>query len=262
MTTYSKSISALALACSLFAGCEKVIDLDTKDGATAIVIVGEISDAPGPYLVSLSQTVNFNELNTFPTVEYATVVVADNQGAVDTFLHIGKGVYQSQGLQGVSGRTYNLTVLADGKTYTATSALPQPVPFLDLKLTDRVFFGDTTYTPTAVYNDPIGEANYYYFVQTVNGKVLQPGFARSDRFNDGKMVEAALRNRDVDLKVGDSVYIEMQSIDKAAYDYLSTLRDVDGTTNTAAPANPVSNISGGALGYFSAHTVQGKSVVR
>jgi hypothetical protein len=55
----------------------------------------------------------------------------------------------------------------------------------------------------------------------------------------------------------------MNCVDKAVYDYLDELLQV--STNASgfaspSPANPTSNITGGALGYFSANTVNAKSV--
>jgi hypothetical protein len=54
----------------------------------------------------------------------------------------------------------------------------------------------------------------------------------------------------------------MRCIDKGAYDYFYSLDQITSTNgNSATPANPVSNISGGALGYFSAHTVRKATAV-
>ena len=65
------------------------------------------------------------------------------------------------------------------------------------------------------------------------------------------------------IKSGDRVTIEMQCIDEIVYRYWSTVKagGGDGDGNTAAPANPITNIKGGALGYFSAHTVSRKAVI-
>ena len=54
----------------------------------------------------------------------------------------------------------------------------------------------------------------------------------------------------------------MQCIDNAVYKYWFSLnQSATGTSQSASPANAVSNISGGALGYFSVHTVESKTVV-
>jgi hypothetical protein len=52
----------------------------------------------------------------------------------------------------------------------------------------------------------------------------------------------------------------MANIDRPVYDYFNQL-----ATNTngqgATPANPVSNFSGGCLGYFSARSTDVKTVI-
>jgi hypothetical protein len=57
--------------------------------------------------------------------------------------------------------------------------------------------------------------------------------------------------------------ILMLCLDEAIYKYWYSLRSGggDGTGSTAAPANPLTNIKGGALGYFSAHTINRKKVI-
>jgi hypothetical protein len=56
------------------------------------------------------------------------------------------------------------------------------------------------------------------------------------------------------------MFVELWGIDKGVYEYYSTLREILGGAgpSTASPANPTSNISGGAMGYFSAFTVARK----
>jgi hypothetical protein len=54
----------------------------------------------------------------------------------------------------------------------------------------------------------------------------------------------------------------MLGIDEAVYKYWYSLHFNGGDGgNIATPANPVTNISGGALGYFSAQTVDRKTVI-
>ncbi|HYJ37819.1 MAG TPA: hypothetical protein VEV87_04350 [Chitinophagaceae bacterium] len=65
------------------------------------------------------------------------------------------------------------------------------------------------------------------------------------------------------LETGDEVTIEMLTIDGVIFKYWNSLRSAggDGSTSTASPANPVTNIEGGALGYFSAQTIRQKKVI-
>ena len=90
----------------------------------------------------------------------------------------------------------------------------------------------------------------------------------SDEFVNGKPVKAEFMyfpHEDGEdspkLQNGDIMEIEMRCIDKNVYTYFLELnKTIYG--NSAGLGNPTSNIKGGALGYFSAHTVwKGKVVV-
>ena len=75
-------IFLMIAACSgIFLSCQKVIDVDLNSSSPHIVIEGYISDQPGPYWVRISQTVNYNQPNTFPPVSGATVTLSDNIGS-------------------------------------------------------------------------------------------------------------------------------------------------------------------------------------
>lgn len=60
----------------------------------------------------------------------------------------------------------------------------------------------------------------------------------------------------------DTVNVMMMCIDKSVDLYFYSLSQNGGGPNASAtPANPVTNIEGAVLGYFSAHTLQIKKVV-
>ncbi len=62
-------------------GCKKVIQIDLNSAAPRIVIEGNITDAPGPYQVWLSTTVNFSASNSYPPISGATVQITDSNAA-------------------------------------------------------------------------------------------------------------------------------------------------------------------------------------
>ncbi len=246
--------------------CQKVINIDLNSVSPAIVIVGNINNLPGPYTVTLNQTVNFSTPNTFPPVNGAFITIADNAGNTDTLVETASpGVYNTKKIQGVPGRTYNLTVKANGQTYSSTSTMPQMVTFDTL----LVFAytppngggGDTTYLPDAIFLDPPGGTHYYRLIETVNDTVLPDIFAFTDKYFGATYINYKIYpySSKKDLVLGDSVKVEMQCIDEGTYNYLNTLGEASGSTNVT-PANPASNISNNALGYFSAHTSSFRTV--
>ena len=65
------------------------------------------------------------------------------------------------------------------------------------------------------------------------------------------------------LRIQNEVAVGMLCLDDLMYQFWYTMRTGggDGNDSTASPANPVTNITGGAMGYFSAHTISRKSVI-
>lgn len=72
----------------------KVINVDLNSSSPKILIEGSISDQPGPYIVSLSQTIDFDQDNTFPPVIWAGVIIGDDAGNIDTLNEVRPGKYQ------------------------------------------------------------------------------------------------------------------------------------------------------------------------
>jgi hypothetical protein len=264
MTLNSKNIKKyLWLLCvgSLLSGvgCQKVINIDLNSVSPAIVIVGNINDQPGPYTVTLSQTVNFSDPNTFPSVSGAFITIADNAGTTDTLAETTPGVYHTKKILGVAGRTYYLTVVANGQTYTSSSTMPQAVTFDTLIIVQQIGFRDTNLYPQAQFQDPSAITNYYRFVGTRNDTIQTRIFTIDDQYSNGRYISYTLRS-DTALVIGDSVKVEMQCIDQGTYQYFSTFREASGGQTNLTPANPISNISNNALGYFSAHTSRYKAL--
>ena len=113
---------------SLSISCyQDVIDLDLSDFESEVVIEGNITDQPGPYTVTISKTVSYENSTNFPLVSGAEIVIADDAGNVETLREVRAGTYQTSSLQGVPGKTYTLFVNVEGKEYTASCSMPEPL---------------------------------------------------------------------------------------------------------------------------------------
>jgi Domain of unknown function (DUF4249) len=246
--------------------CNKVIELDLLDTEIKYVIEGIVTNEAGVCKVNISQTKNFNEDNQFQQVSGAIVKIKDN-GLETSLIEVQPGVYETTRINGTPGHQYELSVFIDNQTFTATSTMPQPVG-MDTLYVSPGPFGEYKFA-TIGYTDPAGINNGYRFVQYVNGVKEPTVFPENDEFTDGQFVILQLdvsadeKDDPRNIKTGDKVTIEMQSLDDPSYEFWYTLRSGggDGNGNTAAPANPITNIKGGAIGYFSAHTVTRRSVV-
>jgi hypothetical protein len=255
----------LLMFCS---GCEKVITVNLDDAEKKYVIEGVLTTQPGSCMVLLSQTKDFDDDNVFAGITGATVQITEQGGATTLLTETSTGVYQSTTLSGSSGKTYELSVAINGQTFTAYSAMPQPVNMDSIFTSDDNLRGNTRKLVNVQYKDPETTGNNYRFIQYVNGLREQQIFIRNDELTNGNTSIVPLRyvrsdDEDNDIRQGDQVKVDMLCIDAAVYKYWYSLNRsaTGGGQMSATPANPVTNIQGGALGYFSAHTVQSKTMV-
>ncbi|WP_116169233.1 DUF4249 domain-containing protein [Pedobacter agri] len=262
-----KLIIYIAVISFCFTSCKKIIEVDTTNAEPQIVIEGKITDQAGGASVIISKTVGYDESGVYPKVSGASVVVTDpSNGMVVTFFEQSPGVY-SQTLKGIPGHTYNLSVKVDGKTYTASSTMPKLVKLDSIGVVSNSFFGNERKTAAAFLVDPANETNFYHFNLYVNNVFSKRVYVNNDRLTNGNKLRIQLyyeSNDDDDdgLKTGDAVIVEMKGIDSNIFDYWYTLSQQSGRgpNQGTTPANPPSNISNGALGYFSAHTYQRQSI--
>ncbi|MHA4806660.1 DUF4249 domain-containing protein [Flavitalea flava] len=254
--------SGILFSLLAFFSCKKIIHVDLNNAAPQIVIEGEVTNLPEPYQVRITKTVNFSASNTFPPVTGALVQITDsNTGLSATLVESDPGVYSTNLLAGIPLHTYNLLVQAEGKEYKASSAMPQLVPFDSVTFAVNTDFNNKKVINAVVnFQDPDGLGNYYQFTEYLNDKLVPNIFVFEDRLSDGRHIEHPLFNDSSYIQRGDTMLVKMFCIDKPVFDYFNTLIQVTGSGNfqSATPANPNSNISNGALGYFSAHTIQSR----
>jgi hypothetical protein len=270
ITTMRKCLYIFLGGSLLFStACEKEIDLNLTGNDNKYVVDAVLTDQRGGCLVKISQTKDFYADNSFAGVSGAKVMIYRNEDT--TFLREeDPGIYIDTDLRGISGRSYGLMIVIGKDTITASSYLPTKVNFGALYVAREEMFGTLIKRAVVLYNDPANEANYYRFVQTINGIITRRIFVRNDDLTNGNPTETTLftfANGDDDtakdgkINSGDVITVEMQNVDAAVYKYFFSMGNGSmGDSNAAAPANPVSNLSGNAIGYFSAHTVQTKTI--
>jgi hypothetical protein len=264
------------LPCILAAGfllsaCEKVVSIDLNKASPHVVIEGIVTDQQGPYSVKVSLTGNYFEPTLyFPPVSNALVVLRDDQGQRDTLKEATNGTYLSTRLQGIEGRTYSLSVISNGLEYDGSSTMPRKVLIDSLYAIPRVAFdGDRGFDIYVMFRDPPEPGNDYRInarssslipADSIDGRRYH---LYTDKLTNGNEMDERIRaGRNVNP--GDTITVELLSIDKAAYDYFHTLQDIlssDRSATSLSPANPNTSLSNGSLGYFAAFTVDTKSIV-
>ncbi len=264
------------LAMGLALGCEKVIKADIPPAPVRLVVEGIITDDT-VCKVRISRSSNFYDTVDLNGITGALVSISDN-GATPTLLKETnvRGVYRGN-LLGKTGHRYALRIVIDSITlarsnklsgfskqiYTAMSTMPTKVKLDSLYITERPFLGSTRKLGTIKFKDPPASGNAYRFIQYVNGYEETSIFLMNDILINNRQVvyDILVQSTDYTLYKCDQLRVSMQCIDKPTYLYWYSLNQgALGTSQSASPNNPVSNIQGGALGFFSAHTVSSLNI--
>jgi hypothetical protein len=262
---FANRLLLLLLWAAALAGCEKIVSVDLNKTDPQIVIDAIVCDSAATS-ARISTTESYFEPSLlFPLVTDARVTVTDDEGRTDS-LRFRNGAYvsSSPSASGLSGHTFSLTVSAGGKTYRARSTMPTKVR-IDSMYTVLLNTpgGRRGYDLYIVFNDPPGEENYYRIDATNrNTSVLDSINTRRYRVYNDRLTNGTRTTYRVGLgrrvQPGDSVSVEFYTIDKGTYAYYRTVNDALATSRSPtalSPANPLTNLSGGALGYFSAYVI-------
>lgn len=246
----------------LLSSCTEVIHIDLNSSDPQVVVEAHLAES-GRVEVRLRRSVNFEEDNVFPAVEGALVYLEDEFGNSTQLNEIEPGEYLSSLLQVQNEKSYRLVIYADDKVITAEDLMPRAVRMDSLTVRRFKFplegIGgglDSVNLLEAVvwYTDPVQEKNQYRILEYRNDTLLSISIT-DDQFNNGKAIGLSLFNFRRPLQPGDKLSVEFQSISRPVYEYLFGFSGVNGGPLASSPANPVTNLSGTRLGYFSAHTV-------
>jgi len=229
-----------------------------KERWPQLVIEGNITDQNGSCQVRISKTGGYNQLSHFPVVSGAEVFLYDDLGHSETLAETEPGLYLSQSFQGRSGRNYSLQVRAEGKEYLANSKMPEALTldFLTLQNYGQGFILSCGFT------DRQGIKDFCRLKIYKNGELVDK-YLYQGEYTDGEQI--ILDEFDVTFSRYDSVEVELLTISEEIYEYLAMLNPEEGGGGydpeipdffPVSPANPKSNVSNDALGYFSAHTVR------
>lgn len=260
-----KIILFLGIACGLVS-CLEVLELNHDNSDPVLVVEGLITDKPGPYTVRLSTTVSFNLSQRSNPVEDAIVTISDDLGNQEILNYVENGRYETTSMQGMIGRTYYLDVAYGGVNYKSQSTL-LPVSAIDtlystFEKATRFIEGGYYLSIGAKSANP-NLVNYFrwkvYEADSLYNGVNDIMVARDDYFEGEFVFQFGYP-----FEIGDTVKVEMYSLNKDAYDYYQgfvTILQSDGGLFSPPPVNAPSNISERALGIFQACSVVSEEVI-
>ncbi len=251
----------------IFASCEDIIDIDLNSIEPRVVIEGSIIDDK-QVTVKVTHTGDYYDPIEYPAISGAIVTVTDEDGNSEILNETDvAGVYKSQDMVGKQQTNYKLKVEYDGEVYESESFLPKKLDdWVSFFSIDTMDFGDTSFIFTRLicgFNDIQADTINYYRVKTYKLDDSLKGDGTFEIFKEVDLLE--IEGRQVipirtDFQLQDTVIIELWSINKDTYDFLNTLAEIaqvpgGGPPPTSTPANPVSNITNGAFGTFSAYSL-------
>lgn len=269
---YKKIILLVHLV--LFVACEEVIEVELDDADPQIVIEAKVSDNPDNNKAFITLSTDFYEPSDYENISEAEVIVTEVNGESYVFSETSSGLYTSDNLTASVGSFYSIAVNYNDITYSAQSTLKQKLTIDSLQITEEEgrFSDDLRYEIHCYFQDNPGYEDYARLKVYVNGEERDGVTTYDDRLSDGNSIEFnrfQIEQEDDEDKLhsGDLITIELLTIDEATYEYFSTLSDVlassgeGGMMSGSAPANPTTNWDNDALGYFSAYSVDTKSII-
>jgi len=252
---------AAILIMLIFSGCEKVIVIPLKQSDPNIVVEGVIIDRVQPFSIRITTTQDFFSKEKAPVVTDATVYIIENTGTTDTLFYTSDGVYKTHNNRiAIVGRTYNLLILRNGKTYTAQTEM-QPkfkMDSLNYYYAEANAFIPAGFKIIMSGQEPPEPGNYLRIIALRNDSVVVDPFkyiVYDDALVNGSYIVSELP---YNFHYNDSVQIVTLGITKEYNNYLvalSTQQSNSGSPFDSPPANPPSNLSKGAIGYFTAASV-------
>ena len=246
-------------------GCEKIIDVELNQVNTQLVIEGNLSSNDSKLEVKISKTGNYFDSGEPANVDHAEVLLKYDNEKTMKALSAGNGKYILNRLKLDKNKEYQLIVKEGNAEYRAVSTLHGPVKIdsLNYQYQPATHFFDDGYRILIYFTDPAEQENYYRLKVFQNEQMLDKFselFLFDDAQLDGKGIQVRLKT--LKLNTGDKIKVQMYSIDKNAWNYLKTFRELDNLhPGSPTPANPVSNFSNGALGYFSAWSMTENEIV-
>lgn len=272
-------IRAIILTTTLvvFFGCEDVIEIDLNSANPKIVIEGAVANDNSPTQVRITRSTDFYEPGVYDKVTGAEIEVIDSEGNNGVLTEIEDGLYQTDAVSGEEGRTYYVSVKAEGEIYSAESTIPLQLNLDSLNLEIAPYPpGEETeenkrYYLHLYFQDYPENEDYARFRILNNGKLLGGYRIYNDKYTNGNYINARLNlaAQENNIKIGVELTVQLLSIDKASYDFYLTANSINasrtqgggGPPSSVSPANPNTNWTNDALGVFTAFTISEQSII-
>lgn len=225
-----KKIFYIIITSFLIFSCTEVVDIPLDTNSPKLVIEATIIWQKGTVgneqKIKLSTTTDFYS-NTIPAVSNAIVVVKNNSGATFNFIETpNTGIYVCSDFDPELDKTYILTIVNKGQTYTATETLKPVAPITDFTQETIQGFGGQVVNIKANFIDPAATEDFYLFNYKVKEGKKPDFYVSDDKFYNGNPFFSTVF--DDELKVNNPITVTHFGISKGYYEYLNILLNLAG----------------------------------
>jgi hypothetical protein len=260
-------IGILALVVIGMTSCEEIIELDLNNAEPRLVIEGVVDAGSGTGIVYLTKSNGFYDPISIELVAGATVTITQADGAEVTLGTLADGVYLAGGIVANEGDTLSVSVIdSEGNEYKARATTPHSTAIDSLEIIEqeggRGGFGNDgkSYQIFTHWQDKAGTESFYRVRATINDTLQADTYTLADDLLEEG--EAMTRPFFQPFEGGDTVIIQLLSIDKSTYIYYDNLASIQGQGfGSSTPFNPNGNFDNNALGYFGVLRLDSKTVI-
>jgi len=260
----------------LLNACVEPYDVELKSSYIRFVVQGSISNERKAHQVSLTKSADYFSNAPAPRVTGATVTLSDGENTFN-LTEVSDGLYETDTIAGEPGKTYTLSIISEGESYSSSCYLNYcaPIDSINFGYYDYSDYGDE-YVDSTVYillnaYEPETPGNFYlwsvYKNNVLESDTLSEVYAAEDEFVNGNYVYNEMVQWISSVSVGDTVTLEMQAITEEYYEYINQILTVTVWNSGpfgGPPANPNGNIvevnnngndNDNPLGFFLAYSV-------
>lgn len=220
-----KKINYIIVFIFALTSCEEAIDLDLPTSEPKLVIDASINWFKGTQgneqEIRLTLSAPYFETE-IPSATGAQVIITDSNNTIFQFNEVGSsGIYRNNSFIPVLNESYDLTIVYEGETYTATETL-KTVSDLEYveQNDDGGFSGDETEFK-AFFTDPENEENYYFFEFITDIAAIPSLEVYRDEFVNGNQIFGFYA--DEDIEPGDVLTIRNYGVSQRFYEFMFVL---------------------------------------
>ena len=262
----------IVLIVLFFYGCTDVVDIKLDTANPKLVVEASINWQKGTVgnvqKIKLTNTSDYYT-NKTPVVSNATVTISNSLNVVFNFIEIpNTGEYICNNFVPILNETYKLTIVSNGKTFTATETLKPIAEIQGIIQSNTGGISSNEIQVNANFLDPAATEDFYLFKYEYPSKIKPDIYVTEDVFYNGNPFFSQSFNND--LKVGDTFKITHYGVSKQYYKFLEILLSISGNGGGGGPfQSPPVTVRGNVLnqtspddfpfGYFNLSEIDSKT---